>query len=169
MRTMRTGLRIFLIVAMMAPLTVSSTPPSLGPWHSFTLLGTVSHGDGSVANYTVVAMGKVEGTWRMLHSCSVAEAADWGGAQDIVLTGTGGDFYLSLWLCEPPDSIAAAVVLPDNIILGPQIPRTALEYTTYHATSLTTEDGFLCDHAVAHEYLNGYKYDTVEHLIVTVP
>ena len=169
MRAVRTWLRIFLVVGMLAPLTVSSTPPSLGPWHSFTLSGNVSHGGGSVANYTVVAMGKLDGAWRMLHSCSVREAANWGGARDIDLTGTGGNFYLSLWLCEPPDSIAPAVVLPDGIILGPQIPRSALQYTTYHATSTTTEDGFLCDHTVAHEYLDGYKYDAVDHLFVTVP
>jgi hypothetical protein len=155
---------------MLAPLTVSSTTPSLGPWHAFFLEGTLtSSTNGTEAQYTVVVMGKFGDEWRFMNSCPVQSADDWGGPRDMVLTGTGGGFFLQVWSCVAPDSIAPAVVLPGTIIRGPQFARSGLERQAYNASAVTTEDGFLCDHKEAHEYLDGYMYQRLEHLIVVVP
>src|SRR5262245_49133744 len=168
---MRTWLRIGLVVALLAPLTVSSTSPRLGPWHAFVFEGTLTSSvGGNEAQYTVVALGKFGDDWRIIHSCDVNAADDWGGPIDMMITGTGGNFFLQTWTCgSPPDSIAPAVVLPDMIIRGPQYSRTGLERQEYSGSSITTEDGFLCDHKEKHEYLDGYRYQRLENLIITVP
>lgn len=166
---MRTYIRILVIVLLLAPLTVTSTPPTPGPWHQFYLSGFLkSESDASVANYTVAAMQHTRGSWKMVHSCRVAIADDYGGANDLYLTNGFGRFNLSIWCCSPPESVAAAIVLPDTILMGKAIFPGALNRTVHSGTYKVKRDGFLCDDSETRYRDDGYLYD-VDSLVVPVP
>ena len=169
---MKTRIRILAVVTLLTPLAVASTPPAPpapGPWYQFALSGFVkSASDASVANYTVATMGKIDGAWRLIHSCPVSIADDYGGTDDISLTDRFGRFSLSSWSCAPAESIAAAIVLPDTILLGTPIDRRSLSYQEYDGLYEVKEDGFFCDHTDTRQRIQGYQY-FLDSLIVTVP
>jgi hypothetical protein len=166
---MRTSIRILVLIVMLMPLAVTSTTPARQRWYQFYLSGILkSVSDASVANYTVAAMEKIDGSWRMVHSCQVGIAEGYGGTNDLFLTTHNGRFSLSVWSCAPIETIAAAIVLPDTIVLGTPIDRTSLYYQEFTGTRAIEEDGFLCNHTDYQNYIQGYMYD-VDSVVVNVP
>jgi hypothetical protein len=169
-RRIRTWIRAACWLALLTPIVVTSTPPEPPPWHAFGVSGyLVSGSGGSVANYSVVLMGEFDSGWRILHSCSPERAEEWGGTRDIFLTDHWGRYYLSVWNCSAPDSIAPAVVLPDTILFGPRIARRSLGNFRYDRTYEIEEDGFLCDDEHDVTVVDGYMYDNLDSLKVMVP
>lgn len=156
-------------VAVLTPIVVTSTPPLPPPWHSFSVDGTVeSRSGGSVENYTVVLMGNPDGTWRILQSCDRAVQQDYGGEHDISITRSNGRFGLNVWSCDRPDSIAAAVVLPDTIIMGSPVWRRDYYYQEFRREH-ETSDGGLCANEEDHIVIEGYMYYGIDSLVVPVP
>ena len=119
-------------------------------------------------NYVVVLMGKVDDRWVRLRSCSVGMAREWGGATDIVVTPENGRFWLSVWSCTKPDSIAPAVVLPDSTILGSRVQRQGLEYQRYDRTEEIDGSGSFCEGDDEVTVVDGYMYRSLDSLTVPV-
>ncbi len=168
---MKTSIRILAIIMLLMPLAVTSTPPAQPPWHHFDLSGFLkSDSDGSVSNYTVGAMEHIRGSWRLVHSCRVAVADDYGGTNDVFLTGNFGRYYLSIWCCSPPESIAAAIVLPDTILMGKAIARASILYPQEHTgTYEEGGGGFFCEQSDTKQYVQGYMYGYIDSLVLQVP
>jgi hypothetical protein len=121
-----------------------------------------------VENYTVVLMGNPGGTWEILQSCDRAVQPYYGGEHDISITHSNGRFWLTVWSCDRPDSIAAAVVLPDTIIMGSRVWRRDYYYQEFRRR-YETSDGGLCANEEDVTVIDGYMYTGIDSLVVTVP
>jgi hypothetical protein len=109
------------------------------------------------------------GEWTIIHSQCVD--GDYGSARDVDLTGASGTFNLSVWTCAPPDSLAAAVVSPDTLIVGDSVVRETLNYSTMVQPTSHWEEGSGCDDGtnVESHYESGYAYSTIRDVTIKVP
>lgn len=144
----------------------SSSPPP--PSHWFALSGYVtSIGGGSVANYTVGLFGRTTYTgseWERLGgSCYSGECLQQGAR--LVITGENGRFSLGVCSCSKPDSVAAAVILPDTLMMSPPIPIADLNVTEFFKSR--KDDGLVCDNTTLH--VSYYGYNQAGELTVAVP
>ncbi len=174
-RRTRNWLNIVAIGFLMVPIVVSSTPPSPPPCHWFRFKGRVSvEGGGSAQNYTVVVLGRggkmVPGEWNTIHSDCVD--TDYGSARDVALTDVDGDFDLSVWTRDPPDSLAVAVVQPSSLTVGNAIVRQGLDSNPIEET-VTGDDGDSggCEDGGVTTWSSvvAYRYETVEGVAITAP
>jgi hypothetical protein len=169
MKRRRAWIRAACWLLLVTPIVVTSTPPRPAPWHNFLVYGAVeSRSGGSVGNYTVVLMGNPRDTWKVLHSCPSAVQDDYGGAQDIAITPANGRFWLDVWSCDRPESIAVAVVLPDTIIMGSRVWRRDYDYQEFWK-EYETSDGGLCADDEDVNVIDGYMYHGIDSLVVPVP
>jgi len=94
MRT-RTFARGACWLLLLAPLVVTSTPPSI-PWDIYDVDGMVVRASGSPANHTVVLVHKdyCDGVrqWCRLSNCEISDARQHGPFVPLALTGTDGGF-----------------------------------------------------------------------------
>ena len=154
---------------LLLPLMASSSTPII-PGHLFTLRGFVDpSGDQLAANYTVVMMGRggcgSKGWVRVFPSC---EQYGYGyGTRDIVITGN--TYWLSVFTCCRPDSIAAAVVLPDTLIVSQVVLTRDLYRSEVEEAYSYGKDGFLCDDRITGSYVSSYIYEAVDSVIIPVP
>ena len=146
---------------VLLPLIVTSSEPLLPPGHCFGLSGFVVSAAGKpVEDYAVVIFGRggdLPSEWIRLDCCGMGSGLD--------LTGDRGRYRVAACPGVVPDSIAAAVVLPDTTIMSLPV-GTADLYVTEEEEPFT-EDGFLCDDT-GWRVVN-YHHESVDSVIVPVP
>lgn len=159
-------------IVLLPMIVTSSSSPS--PGNCFRLSGfVVRSSGGSVANYTVVLVGRggnvgLGEEWERLDSnCGRDEYFTFDG--NIAITITNGRYFLQPCSCQLPDSIAAAVLLPDTMILSQPIARRSLSVYEAHTSYSYAEDGFMCDNTITDSYLSNYVYGGVDSVIIPVP
>ena len=159
------------LTLILLPLVASSSsfPP---PGHLFTLHGYVVPPSGqSVANYTVVMMARgggcgSEGMWARLSS----RCEEFGySTRDVVITPPNGRYFLSVFTCCPPESIAAAIVLPDTLIVSQVVLTKDLRRSELEKQFSYVEEGFVCDDTVIGTHTTSYLYEEVDSLNIPVP
>jgi hypothetical protein len=139
MKRGRRSLHIVALLVLLAPLAVTSTPPSI-PWDVFEVAGTLIRAVGSPADHTVVLVRRdyCNGVkqWCRLINCDIEEASAYGPFVPMTLTAADGRFSLRVAVCNSYwlDTLAVAVVYPDTMLAGDSFIPGDLESTPITAT-----------------------------------
>lgn len=158
--------KIFLVLLMLVPLAVTSTPPMIF-WFIFDVEGSVERLGGSLANHTVQLYGTCAGSfdWVPLGTCNGEGAEDYGPFTRVALTNEEGEFHVRVSACGPfpgvCDSLVIAVIYPDTTVFGAPFAYDSVSPSVIEKTGTTVEeDTGLFDCAGEHEYTyeDGYIY-----------
>lgn len=134
---------------LLVPLVVSSTPPSLPPYHEYVVDGSITRtGGGTLEGFAIVLMYKRSAPTEWVRGTSPA-LTDASGHFQV----RSGEFHLST-----VDSLAPAMVNPDTLIIGTPFPTS--EDPGYANESLHSgrDDGFFCDKDVTSWEVDGYTH-----------
>lgn len=138
------------------------------PYHEFNLDGCIERsGGGPKKNFTVVAVGRYSWGEHMLRS-DAADEIDFFNPWDIALTDSTGRFFLRIGVWEPPDSIAVAVIRPDQEMIRGRFSAIA-EGQPYEKIRYYNTDTGGCDGcSERHSKVEGYVYN-FHNLTIAVP
>lgn len=120
----------------------------------------------SLENFAVVAVekGGGDGQWSIVQSLCFYEKNE--EVHDLTLTRADGAFALSVWRCELPESIAAAIVFPESLLVGGPVSYHDLLSSEVEVMNDQLDDGFFCDKTTT--IVGSYKY-SIKDALVTVP
>ena len=138
------------------PLVGRSTAPMPPPYSLFTVSGAVERTDGGTVENLPVVLTRLSAFYEDGYEILRGSG---GGSRDVALTLADGSFMLSVKkVHEPNDTIAVAVVLPDDkIYFGNSLVVDTLAYGT--ATNwYTTESTGYCKTGDTVEYTEGYLF-----------
>ena len=162
MRARRYTLSIAAIIALLMPLVVTSTTPSLY-WTVLDVHGTVTRVSGSPANHAVVLMAQNHhGEWEpLLRTCDGEGAEPYGPFVTIMLTSESGKFALRTSTCAfYADSIAVGVVYPDTTLVGVSFALESVHPTVIEKTGrIDRPNG--CDEDYTYPDGSIYEYPAV--------
>ncbi len=156
------------LILLIAPMALFSTEPERPPYYEFNLDGHLERSSGgSKKNFTMVAIGRYNWGEHVLRS-DAADEDDLFYSRDIALTDSTGRFFLNIALFDPPDSIAVAVVRPDQEMLRGRFNALA-EGQPYEKIRYYNTDTGGCDgDSERHSKVEGYVYN-FHNLIIAVP
>jgi hypothetical protein len=122
---MKKLLPLLCLLAILVPLTVTSTPPAEPPLNSYRISGTLLRPGGRPLTGATVAFAARCGESYVLLSevngCTCTQTGKTGSPSD--QTAVDGGFTLDLISCELFDSLALAVVTPEGFQTVEQLAR----------------------------------------------
>jgi hypothetical protein len=162
MKLVGSVMRTVLVVGLLAPIVVTSSPPHIH-FYIFDVHGTLEvDGGSSPENHAVVLLGFPSwggSEWEILSECG-DRGIDYGPFVTTALTTETGKFGLRVPICgsgyPSHDSLAVAVVYPDTIIVGPSFAYDVVKPTVIEATARREKD-WGCDEDFT--YPDGYIYE----------
>lgn len=152
--------RVLAWTILLAPIVVTSSSPDVPPGHCYDISGFVVRNDGRPVEDAAVVMlvwiGDFGGGWLRGDECCFSRAT---------LTNVHGRYGLRTCAHARVDSVAAAVVTPDTIIVS-QGYRVSRQHVTVDEVP-ETEDGFFCDDTEWR--IENYVYPSVDSVTVVIP
>jgi hypothetical protein len=145
-------LRIVCLVLLLAPIAVTSTPPSLPPYHQYRIDGHIERaGGGTLEGFAIVLIYKRK---------TYDGPTDWvrGGTPDLTddrgrFQVLSGEFYF-----DEVDSLSTAMVTPDTVIVGAPFPASEDPGTPIKSFHTHAKDGFICDDVDSVWEVDGYAH-----------
>jgi len=142
--TTRAIVRALCWLAILVPLSVTSTPPAQPPLRSYRVQGQLLDSGGQpVSGATVTLAGRCHGTEYALLDPDLAQC---GCVQKqgtpSSRTGANGDFSINLVSCQAFDSLAFAVIQTDTLITGDVVASSDAEKAVWKEDVPGESQGF---------------------------
>jgi hypothetical protein len=150
---MRPRFRALVVLLMLVPLTVVSTPPEEPPYYGYSLTAQLMRTSAaSPERFPIALAARCYGEWRLVYAGSGGSGCAYvfrDKGETTPLTDPRGLARFTVYTQTLLDTMALAIVLPDTIVLGAPFVRAeaTADYPIYE-DRWREDEGYLCSDSI---------------------